>query len=350
MQRGAAPRRTSPRADARSLLRDPDRRSELLAPDEVRALSRLRPRRVVFDTAAAWSLIALAWGVAAASDSVLVRVLAACLVGNRCYALFIIGHDGMHRRLFPSPRANDLFSDLCLLGPVGAVTRINNRNHLEHHRRLATPEDPDRHKYGVENKATPRAFALFLSGLSTFLRSMTHVFVAPPAASGAAAATGRDRRGARDAAILAGWQAALFGGLTAAFGWWGYVAFWLAPVYVFAFLADNLRSFAEHSHPEPDAAADRRRLITYRSSPVERFFLAPMRMNCHAAHHLWPSIPYYNLARADRAIRPRGREMGLVWRGSYLAYLWRYLRALPLRAGRGTSGPAGSASARRAGR
>ena len=348
MQCSAAREQTPSRADARSLLRDPGRRSELLAPEDVRELSRLRPRRVVFDTAAAWALILLAWGVAAASDSVLVRGLAACLVGNRYYALFIIGHDGMHRRLLPSPRANDLFADLCLLGPVGAVTRINNRNHLEHHRRLAAPDDPDRHKYGVGNKAAPWAFALFLSGLSTFLRSMAHVFITPPAAPGTEAAAGRDRRGARDAIIPAGWQVVLFGGLTAAFGWWGYVAFWLAPVYVFAFLADNLRSFAEHSHPEPDAAADRHRLITYRSSPVERFFIAPMQMNHHAAHHLWPSIPYYNLARADRAIRSRGREMGLVWRGSYLAYLRRYLRALPLRAGREAPSPAGSAATPRA--
>jgi fatty acid desaturase len=58
--------------------------------------------------------------------------------------------------------------------------------------------------------------------------------------------------------------------------------------------------------------------------------LAPMNMNYHAAHHLWPSIPYYNLPVADREIRYRPEAAGLEWRGSYFAYLLRYWLRLPL--------------------
>jgi fatty acid desaturase len=119
-------------------------------------------------------------------------------------------------------------------------------------------------------------------------------------------------------------------GLSLAIGWWAWPMLWLAPVYAFTFLADNLRSFAEHSHPEPDTAADRHRLITFVSNPLERLLLAPMNMNFHAIHHLWASIPYYNLPKADHELRGKSATAGLEWRRSYLGYLWRYWRALPL--------------------
>ena len=86
----------------------------------------------------------------------------------------------------------------------------------------------------------------------------------------------------------------------------------------------------EHAHPEADAKADAHRLISYDSLPLERPLFAPMSMNLHAAHHLWTSIPYYNLALADREMRGRPEAAGLEWRGSYLAALLRYFRALPL--------------------
>jgi fatty acid desaturase len=53
-------------------------------------------------------------------------------------------------------------------------------------------------------------------------------------------------------------------------------------------------------------------------------------MNYHAVHHLWPSIPYFNLPTADREVRGMPEAEGLEWRTSYLGYLWRYVRSLPI--------------------
>jgi fatty acid desaturase len=309
-------------------------RRTLLEAGRLRELSRLSPARAVRDAALCWASIGAAWTAVALWPRWWVALAALPAIGSRYYALYIIGHDGLHRRLFERQAANDLFNDLAILGPVGAITRVNNRSHLDHHRYLTSELDPDRHKHGCFNKAEPLALAGYLAGLTSALRSARHVFLPeslpaahPPAASPEAA---RASYRARDLAILAGWQLALLAGLTAAIGWWAYPVLWVLPVYLFTFLGDNLRAFVEHSHPEADAAADRHRLITFRSNPLERLFLAPMNMNFHAVHHLWPSIPYYNLPRADREIRGREEARGLIWRGSYLAYLWRYARALPL--------------------
>jgi fatty acid desaturase len=256
-------------------------------------------------------------------------MLAIPIIGTRYYALFIIGHDALHRRLFPSVTHNDRFADLVVFGPIGAITRINNRNHIRHHRLLATPDDPDRHKHGCFNKTNAIELIGFLTGVSSLLRSVHNVF-AKTGSSVEQGQTSRTQYTGVDLCILVGWQVALIGGLTAFIGFWAWPVLWLGPVYIFAFLGDNVRSFLEHSHPEPDAIADRHRLITFTSNIIERQLFAPMNMNFHAAHHLWPSIPYYNLPRADREMRDLPASRDIEQRGSYFAYLWLYFRALPL--------------------
>lgn len=304
----------------------------LLATDHVRELSRLRPARMAADVAFDWVAIVTAWAVAAIWTRWWTVALACVVVGTRYYSLFIIAHDGMHRRLLRGRARNDLFNDLLIFGAIGAITRVNNTNHLLHHRHLASEEDPDRHRHCCHNKSTRPALLRFLTGLANVIPAISNVFL-------------RDRGGhietspgeatrkpytVRDIAILVGWQAALIAGLTLAFGWWGYPVMWLLPVYVFMYQADMVRSFLEHSHPEADERADEHRMVTYLANPVERMFFAPRSMNFHTVHHLWPSIPYYNLRAADRDLRRCEGIEGLEWRSSYVGYLLRYFRALPL--------------------
>lgn len=311
-------------------------RQTLLSAERVRELSRLRPWRVVVDTASAWAVIVAAWLAVGRWTEWWTVLLALPLIGSRYYALFIIGHDGMHRRLFHRRGLNDLWNDLFCHGPIGAVTHLNNRNHLRHHQYLATELDPDRHKHACFNKVDHGDLVGFIAGVAGLVRTLRNVF--RPAAAAPAARASDESAGtltARDLAVLVGVQAAIAGTLTLVVGWWAYPALWLAPVYLFTYLADNFRSFAEHSQPRNDAASDTHRLITYVSNPVERWFLAPHNMNLHAAHHLWPSIPYYNLPAADAEIRERASSAGLEWRRSYIGYLLRYWRSQPLEECRG---------------
>ena len=307
-------------------------RRALLSSAQIKELSTPKPSRAMVDAALCWAWIIAAMGLVAWHTAWWTVLMAIPVIGNRYYALFIIAHDGMHRRLFPTIKRNDFWTDVLVLGAIGAITRINNRNHLTHHRHLATAEDPDRHKHACFNKADRLEFLEFLSGFTSVWNSAKAVFLTrgrkhlrhAAAHSTAASYT------FRDFAILASWLAILAGGLTWIIGWWAFPVLWLLPVYLFMFLGDNFRSFAEHSHPQGDQVADRHRLITYTSNPLERMLVAPMNMNFHIAHHLWPSIPYYNLPKADRLIRQHPGAMGLEWRGSYFAYLLRYWLALPI--------------------
>ena len=303
-------------------------REQLLPAARVRELSQLRPGRVVLDVAMSWLIIFAAWWCAAFYNTWWSVALAMVVIGTQYYALFVIGHDGLHRRLFPKRDQNDLFCDLFVFAAIGAITRLNNRNHLGHHQHLATVNDPDRYKHACFNKSTLSELLGYLSGLATIWTSIRNVFLADGRAPRGEARD--DGYTPRDMALLGGAQLVLMVGLTYVFGWWGWPVLWAIPVYVFTYLGDSIRSFAEHSHPQSDALADEHRLISYVSSPLEAMFFAPKNMNFHAAHHLWVSIPYYNLPIADAEMRMHPLASRLEWRSSYAGYLLRYALALPI--------------------
>ena len=85
---------------------------------------------------------------------------------------------------------------------------------------------------------------------------------APP---GYTAARPRDPRRLRRSLLIVG--------LTLPFGWWGYPLLWWVPVFLFTFLADNLRTFVEHSHTESDAEADAAPARHQRPGWIERQLL-----------------------------------------------------------------------------
>lgn len=310
-------------------------RTALLSRDELAHLHVISPRNAIKDTLIAWAVILVAWLGVALAPYWWVVLIASFAIGTRFYSLLIIAHDGLHRRLFDTIKANDLWNDIFVLGPIGTITRINRINHMRHHRELALPTDPDRFKYTREGRDTPTNFLLALTCLPLLLTAVRNVLMPQEIIQGKE--TGEDaftktlaNYKVRDIIIICAWQAALIGGLTFLIGWWAYPALWLFPV-VFALCCDILRVFCEHSQLTRDSDADlSMRLVSYAPSFIERIIFAPNNMNHHIAHHLWPAIPYYNLPNAERLIRSRlDGDKKLVWRDSYCGHIlnyWRWLR------------------------
>jgi len=304
----------------------------LLAPEQLKKLSKLCPRKPAADVIMLWLGIFAAWGLVAWHPNWWTVLLAIPVIGTRFYGLFIIGHDGMHRRVLNSVAANDLFCDIFIFGPIGAITRINNKNHLQHHKHLSTEHDPDRHKHACFNKATVPEYILFLSGFKSLTTVLKNVYKLNYKIS--KEEHERERKdlnyNLRDSAILIGWQGALILGLTTAIGWWAYFVLWILPIFIHVFLADLVRSFLEHASAESDEEADEHRLISYQSNRIEKTLLAPMNMNYHAAHHLWTSIPYYNLPEANNILKKSKFSQKILWRNSYFNFAIKYFLSLPL--------------------
>lgn len=296
-----------------------------------RHLEKLRPWRVVADVARCYGLIVLAFAVLIWCDAWWAYALAFITIGTQQYTLALIEHDGKHGTLMRSRLLNDVFSRLLICAPIGVdidFTMAKHR-HREHHHWVGAEPDPIRHKYAADDKATPARFAWFLTGVPSLTDDL------------AIACRLRDRSGI--IALVAVWQllcrwAPVIGAqilICAAvmqfLPWWYYAAFWLAPIYVLVFLPSKVRTFCDHGHAVlPDAAADGRRLISYRPTVLERLFISPVNMHHHAEHHLWPAVPYYNLRALHRYV---GSRIEIEVRGSYARFLWAYCRTLPLLTG-----------------
>lgn len=283
------------------------------------------PTRAVLSIVLLWIQIFGSWAIAYWIDLPIAVLVAAAFTGNRYYAIFIIGHDGLHRRIHPDVSKNDLINDLLVLGPICAVTRVNRLNHMQHHQTLGLDCDPDKFKYQGRSKLSALALLLSFTGAPLVLRAAANVFVRKPGASSGTRPSYR----LRDIAIIVGWQALLILVLTITFGWWGYLVMWLLPVGIFTIAFDLLRVFCEHSlENEGNVATPEQRLIMIKSSPAERMLFSPMNMNHHVAHHLWPSVPYFNLPRATRLLESRVQLAGLTiaQRSGYLRYMLGCLR------------------------
>lgn len=302
-------------------------RSTLLSRSELEELSKLRPAHAVRGIAGSWGVILLTLVIVAHKPVWWVVALAMLVIGMQVYALLIIAHDGLHRRLFDTIKANDLWNDLFILGSIGAITRINRLNHMRHHAQLALPSDPDRFKYSRKGRESASEYLFSLSCIPLVFRAIRNVLSPHRGIND----SGGSEHGytLRDVAIIAGWQCALIATMTMAVGWWAYPILWVCPV-VFALCCDISRVFCEHSQLTDDVEADKSmRLVSYDANFLERVLFAPNNMNHHIAHHLWPVIAYYRLPQAEARIREKLEKDGtLVWRSSYFGYLWQYWKAV----------------------
>lgn len=321
-------------------------RQQLLTRDELQILSRPNFSLSARKAAEVWLQMICCWGVAAwlyGSGLMLSWLgIAVCsaMVGNRYYALYILGHDGLHRRLHPNAKLNDWFNDILCIGPIGAVTHRNRSNHMRHHRYFATDLDPDGYKYESRSAMRAGSYLLSLTALPFVWRAVMNVYRG--CGDGGDALRGKlEKLTGRDLAIIVGWQVVLASSLMMVFGWWGYLVMWILPIYIFTFAADMVRVYCEHSL-EGDKSVGclpvheqwMPRCVTFMPGPLELVLFAPLNMNHHAAHHLWPGIPWYNLPLATKllneriqAAHPEGRKSVHSFhavRSSYMGWLLRH--------------------------
>ena len=275
--------------------------------------------------------VALAWIVAVGAIAVFwafphwyTFALAFVVVSSRQQALLNCEHEAVHRKLLPSLRLNNLVGTYLCAAAVGSPFGAAQARHLVHHRLLGTPDDPDRDLHSGDDKRSRKGLVrYFLNGL---LGGYAGMILMGPRSPEAAAKAGSARR---DLLSLAVMQAAIAVGLTVAFAWWVYPALWLAPLATLTACCHLIRSFVEHAISDEEAGAHANRLITIRSSWLERALLSPYFMNYHAEHHLLPSVPAPRLRRLQRRLAERDDLPPLLVRPSYSGALRHYSRDLP---------------------
>jgi fatty acid desaturase len=193
-------------------------------------------------------------------------------------------------------------------------------DHIEHHRHNRSARDPDAFTMGKRGVAD---FVLFyayaaIGGVLSFIHFN---FIYP-----------FTKFGPRLWAIQL-FELALKGAvywyvldLAAAHGVLGKaLALWLWPVLVLSLL-NSMRFIAEH-YGTPWGQGQMAGTRTVISNPVTSFFWN--NINWHIGHHVYPTVPWYNLQELHWILEPQIKACGAVVDKSYLAVYWRALRQGP---------------------
>ncbi|MET9546453.1 MULTISPECIES: fatty acid desaturase family protein [unclassified Streptomyces] len=277
------------------------RGSRLLDKDLLRELSRRRPLRAALAVARQWAVMAAAGAGAVWWGQWYGYVIAIVVIATRQHALAVLMHDGAHRSLFANRRVNDLVSDLLLAFPLFISTSLYRRHHLDHHRYLNTERDPDLDTEALAHtsKDWVRLFAGDVTGVN-LLKTVDTLdqFSLLPVLRGDRTVTRAMGRGRRN--LFLGYLLVLAAVLTLTGGWLTYLLLWVLPSLTALSMILRLRAAAEHVGCDPDGGVGGTRTVL--ANPVERLLFSPCRINYHLAHHLYPSVPFYNLGLLHRRL------------------------------------------------
>lgn len=310
----------------------------IISRNELKILQTTNPLILIKDIFKSWVIIILSIFLSFSIQDPHFDFFISIVIGTQFYSLLIIAHDGLHRNFFKAVWLNDLWNDFFLLGLFGAVTRVNRLNHINHHLNLSTDSDPDRYKYETKGRKSKINFLYHLTCLPIILNSFWNIYIVPLKIklSRSSYLSPKKRKkfpnklsyNLRDITILIIWQAIIIFSLLNLFGIRGYFLFYIIPL-VYASICDSLRVFCEHSRTTTDSEANKsNRLTSVYPNFLEKIFFSPHSMNFHAAHHLWPSIPYYNLQEADKLLRIRlvNNKTKVVLEKSYLGIIIKFFK------------------------
>ena len=277
----------------------------------IKVLSRISSGLSVYHLLEIWGVITLAAyssivlvPLSSGGTGFLVYLLAVAIIASRQHALMVITHEGIHKRLSRRLWLNDWLARFLAGFPVFISLAKWRFIHLYHHQYTHTVNDPDRAifaRYPVGSKKFLRLLLRDLCGLNVL--STLKYFIDLPFGM-----TDFNRRflgGAReeqyrhiaDMSVFAlFWSIVLFTGLW----FWGskavewFLLYWLVPYCTFTQVFFRIRGAIEHGNvPNPENPYQQTR--TYFIHPVLSVFFAPKQVNYHLEHHLYPSVPFYNL-------------------------------------------------------
>ena len=245
----------------------------------------------------------------------LIVLIAVLVVGSRQHALFVIAHDAAHYLLYETRWLNDAVGRAC--ATVQGLSMCTYRViHRLHHNNLYGELDPDTALHGgyprgksylirkllkdLSGFTARKTYAYFLGGAPA-LNTATNVAVRP--LDDTSEKLRREARQDRNAVVAFHLVAS---GL---FAWSGfllqYLVLWILPLVTVVQAILRLRAIAEHG-----ATTDFSSPLTAARTNVLpgwlEWLIFPHRVNYHIEHHLYASVPHYNLPRLHREMAGRG--------------------------------------------
>jgi fatty acid desaturase len=292
---------------------------KLIPRDELKGLLAPSNLRGWMAVATTYAMIAFSLGLVYFWPSILSVVVALILIGGRQLALAILTHEAVHKTLFASKPVNEWVGKWLCAYPMGIDLLQYRAEHMVHHQKTGTPEDPDLGlvtPYPVSKGSLSRKFLRDLSGVTGIKRAyfiwlMASGVLTYTLSTNAKPIDQTDRGwGDRARALMRN----LGGTVTTHLLFFTVLFFLGAPLLYLLWIAAYLstfslflrvRSIAEHACT-PDKATALLNTRTTHAGPFARLIVAPHRVNYHLEHHLFMQVPYFHLPALHRLLDRHG--------------------------------------------
>ena len=245
----------------------------------------------------------------------LVLIPAILVIGSRQHALFIIAHDAAHYLLFTGRGINDTVGRLC--ATIQGLSMCSYRViHRMHHNNLYGELDPDTALHGGYPRGRMYLVRKLIKDLTgqTAWKTYAYFLFAAPALN---TATNRAIRPLDDTSerlrmearsdrnwVIAFHAVALVA--AAASGYLvQYLVLWVLPLVTVVQAILRLRAIAEHG-ATTDFTSPLTAARTNLGPAWLRWLLFPHHVNFHIEHHLYASVPMYNLPRLHEEMKRQG--------------------------------------------
>lgn len=255
---------------------------------------------------------------------IVIMAIAARQVGIGTIAL----HDGAHGFLAKDKKTNQLAGSIMLVSLTVPILGIDSNGyqkdgHFRHHRYLLTKKDPENH-FVIEahNKSkwtTRRDFLLLilftLSGFAYVLTLLRQVIFSKWVYKCGATL------------VIAGCVLALIFDI---YLLKLFLFYWIIPLATWGLFINYVRGLAEHYpinvHGDNFPLPQHLRTRDIVPSGFDKIFVATRNVNLHLSHHLFPSVPFYNLEKLHKEISTSDRyKMFCHQTNGYHHFLYEYL-------------------------
>ena len=244
-----------------------------------------------------------------------VIAIAVVIIGTRQHALFIITHDAAHYLLYERRWLNDLVGRACAM-PSGLSMCSYRVIHRMHHNNLYGELDPDTALHGGYPRGRVylmRKLAKDLSGLTAWKTYAYFLFAAPALNTSTNKALrpldDTSNRLRDEARRDRNWVIAFHAAALVVFAASGYLlqylVLWVLPLVTVVQAILRLRAIAEHG-ATTDFSSPLTAARTNLGPAWLRWLLFPHNVNHHIEHHLYASVPMYNLPRLHAEMQRQG--------------------------------------------
>lgn len=277
----------------------------------VRKLSRVNGLRTTCYLTLQWGIMIAALVFAGYYKHPAAYLVAALVIASRMQAIGVLLHDGVHYLLYRNRTVNDVVCDLFIAFPLGMSTTLYRKTHFRHHRFTNGEEDQDLAAQKEEGewitwpKTRAACFWTLVRSLfginmhkgwilykhwspwNNFFKPITTDFPL------------------RSRVLYVVSMVSVYGFFVWALNTAPRTAIPLMALYVVSGitllnLINRVRATAEHVGVAMQHELSATRTVL--PSLVERLLIAPYGVNFHLEHHLFPSVPGWNLPRLHQEL------------------------------------------------